>query len=217
MRCWITSSMELPHVGLDEQVPHLRKLERFVYQQWQKVCKPFLLGPHWSHQDQQDACQVKNPGENLPEKSKRQEGIGGQMVPRVLEVILLPRERVQYRGHIQRKLSVRSSGKEVEMGTAEHTADPHEHLRKKGPFPGKNLVGTAELVRQNVLPSRKVPRRQVNRMPLGPHSDLGGHETQDPRHHAALMVEISDNRGIVAHQDDTPPQQLRQLEPALLP
>ena len=44
------------------------------------------------------------------------------------------------------------------MGMPEHTEDPLEDPRKKGPFRGKNLVGTTELVHQNVLPIRNASR-----------------------------------------------------------
>ena len=39
-------------------------------------------------------------------------------------------------------------------------------------------------------------------MQLGPEDNLGGHATQDTRLHAVLHTEISDNRGVVAHQDN---------------
>ena len=115
----------------------------------------------------------------------------------MLEGILLPSQRVQNQVHIQWKLSTRLSGKKVEMRTAKYAADPLEHLWKKEPFRGKNLVG------HNVLPPQNVSRLLANRMPFRLHGDLRDHDTQSQRHRAALIPEISNNQGIVAHQDDT--------------
>ena len=64
---------------------------------------------------------------------------------------------------------------------------------------GRACLRTAELVRQNVLPPQNVPGRQTIQMLLSPQNDLGGYETQGPEYHAALILEINDNRGVVAH------------------
>ena len=145
----LKASMELLQVGLDKQVPHMRKFERVVHQQWQKVCETLLLGLQRSHQDKREACW----GKNLPENSKRREGIGEQKVPRLVGL---------WPWHIQRKLGVCSSGKEGEPGTAEHNTDPLKYPLEKGPFHRKNLVGMGELTRQNVLLPQNAPRRWVN-------------------------------------------------------
>ena len=68
------------------------------------------------------------------------------MVPRMLECVLLPSHPVRNWGHIQRKLGIDPGGKGIEMGTSEHPVNPLEDPLKKGPFYGKNLVGTTELV-----------------------------------------------------------------------
>ena len=93
-------------------------------------------------------------------------------------------------------------------GTPKHLIIPLKTPWKKGPFRWKNLVGTNELVCKNVLPPRNIPGRQGDRMLFGPEDYLGSHATLDTRHHASLMPEISDDRGIDAHQDDTLTRQL---------
>ena len=101
------------------------------------------------------------------------------------------------------------------MGTSENSAHPLEGPQKKGPICGKNLVGTTDLVCQNVLPPRNVPGRQRDQMPLGPENYLGGHATQKKRHCVVLMPEISDDRSIVAYQDDTDPTAGAETQPEL--
>ena len=49
--------IELSHVGLDQQVPHLRKFEGFIVQQGEKVSEPLLLEPQRSHHNQREAGQ----------------------------------------------------------------------------------------------------------------------------------------------------------------
>ena len=95
------------------------------------------------------------------------------------------------------------------MGTTKHLANPLKDPWKRGPLHGENLDGTTELVRQNILP-RNIPGQQGDRMTLGPKHYLSGHTTQDMRHCAALIPELRDNCGTVAHQDDTLTRQLGQ-------
>ena len=85
-----------------------------------------------------------------------------------------------------------------------------EYLWKRGPFRGKNLVWTTELVRQNILLPRNISGHQGDRMTLGPEHYLGDHVTKDTRHNAVLIMGISDNQNIVVHQDDTLTRQLGQ-------
>ena len=82
------------------------------------------------------------------------------MVPRVLERVLLPRHQVRNQRHIQRKLGIGVGGKKDEMGMTEHPTSHLEHPQKKGPFRGKNMVGTTELGHQNIVLPWNTPGRQ---------------------------------------------------------
>ena len=124
------------------------------------------------------------------------------MVSRVLEHVLLPSHRVWNQRHVQRKLGIGVGGKEVKMGTTKHPVNCLEYPWKKAPICEKNLVGTTELARQNIFLPQNIPGHQGDRMMLGPENYSGGYATHDTRRRAALMLEVSDNRGIVAHQDD---------------
>ena len=151
--------MELPHVGLHHKVPHLRKFEWLVDQQRHKVSKPLLLWPQRCHQNQRETG-WKNSQQDLPEQSKRWEGIGRQMVPRVLERVLLLSHQVQNWRYVQRKLGIGTGGKEIEMGTTEHPTSPLKYPWKKRAFHGKNLVRTTEIVRQIILLPWNIPGHQ---------------------------------------------------------
>ena len=94
-------------------------------------------------------------------------------------------------------------GKEVEIGTSEYPTNPLEDPQKKGPFRRKKLVGTTELVRQNILLPRNILGHQGDRMALSPKHYLGSQATYDTKHCATLISEVSNNRGVVPHQDDT--------------
>ena len=61
----------------------------------------------------------RNSRQYLSEQSKPWEGIGWQMVQRVLECTLFPSHWVWSRRYVQRKLDIGEGGKEVEMGTTE--------------------------------------------------------------------------------------------------
>ena len=105
-------------------------------------------------------------------------------------------------------------GKEVEMGTTEHLTNPLVEIdkdpRKQEPFRGKDLVGTSKLVCQNILLPQNIPGCQGDRMMLGPKHYLGGYVTQNIRHCGTVIPELSDNCGVVAHQDNTLTRQLGQ-------
>ena len=96
------------------------------------------------------------------------------------------------------------------MGMAKDPTDPLLYPWQGGLFCGKNLVGTTELVRQNVPPPRNVPGQQRDRMALSPENYLSSHVAHHTRNRATLIQEISNNRGVVAHQDETLAQQLGQ-------
>ena len=98
------------------------------------------------------------------------------------------------------------------MGMPKHLANLLKNPQKKGPFHGKNLFGTTELIRQNVLPPRNIPGHQDDRMSLGPEDCLGSHATQSMRdaEHPPVLLELP-----TAIQRDLDGQVVHHREPVI--
>ena len=88
----------------------------------------------------------------IPAKEEQTEERRKQrLVPRLLKSVLLPSHWIQNWGDAQKQLGILPSGKKVEMGPPEDPADHLEYPGQEGPFRWKDLVGTAQLVRQNIF------------------------------------------------------------------
>ena len=132
------------------------------------------------------------------------------MVQRVLKGVLFPSHWIRYWRDVERKLGIYPGGEQIEMGTPEDLADRLKYPWQEGPFCQKDLVGTTELVRQNILLLWNITSRQGDRMTPRPKNNVRRHAAQHLRDCADLIPQISYNCGIVAHQNDTLTEQLRQ-------
>ena len=73
------------------------------------------------------------------------------------------------------------------------------HLRVERPLGPYDLTPTAEEICQDIGLTREIPRIQVNVEILRPPEKATGQRAEGARHRAALLVNVSHNRRVVAH------------------